>query len=568
MSRFRASAASVALLLTLAAVGLALPSAASASASQESIFMDDSELVFGSDEKVEATFSILRSLGVDRVRTSVLWRLVAPEPTSRTRPAFGAGGASDPAAYPAGAWDRYDRIVNSARRYGIELLFSVTGPGPFWASSEPAREEGMLDPNTSDFGAFVAAVGRRYSGTYPDEQPTVAPRPGGLPFLFPPPPPVEPPPTILPRVSMWSIWNEPNQPGWLRPQSQRAGGRNIPASPRVYRGLQDAGYAGLLDSGHGGDAILLAETAPRGALGLSPLTPMRPLLFIRELYCLNGRLRPYTGPAALRRGCPADAAGRARFQADHPGLFRSTGWAHHPYGLEASPSTVDPQPDQVTLAVLPRLTRTLDAIFRRYRVNRRLPVWLTEYGYQTDPPDPIIGVSWRRQAAWINEADYLAHRYRRVRAVAQFLLLDDGPNRKVGASDPRYWGSTFQSGLVTLEGVRKPAFAAYQRPIHASPSRVRRGGSVRVYGQLRPAANGAPLTADVEFRPATSRTWGTVRRISVRSFRNSLLVPVRIVRSGELRLTWRDPAAGNTPQRSRAVAVRAVAPRPAKRRAR
>ncbi|MGH3992899.1 MAG: hypothetical protein ACRDSN_10610, partial [Pseudonocardiaceae bacterium] len=330
-----------ALLVTIgAAAGLALPSAASASASQESIFMDDSELVFGSGEKVEATFSILRSLGVDRARVSVLWRLLAPAPTGRTRPSFGAGGASDPAAYPAAAWDRYDRIVNAARRYGIELLFTVTAPGPYWASSDPAREEAMLDPSPSDFGAFVTAVGRRYSGTYPDERPTPAPRPGGLPFLFPPPPPDEPPPTILPRVSMWSIWNEPNQPGWLRPQAQRVGARNIPASPRVYRGLQDAGYSGLVASGHGADGILLAETAPRGALRLSSATPMRPLLFIRELYCLNKRLKPYTGAPARRRGCPADAAGRRRFVADHPGLFRSTGWAHHPYGLEASPSTV------------------------------------------------------------------------------------------------------------------------------------------------------------------------------------------------------------------------------------
>ncbi|CAA9549816.1 MAG: hypothetical protein AVDCRST_MAG88-684, partial [uncultured Thermomicrobiales bacterium] len=431
-----------ALLVALAAaVALTLPAAASASASQESIFMDDSEIVFGTPEKVEATFSILRSLGVDRVRVSVLWRLLAPEPTSRTRPAFGAGGPSDPAAYPASAWDRYDRIVTAANRYGLQLLFTVTAPGPFWASSDPAREEPMLDPNPRDFGAFVTAVGRRYSGTYRDEGPRVAPRPGGLPLFSPPPPPPQPTPPMLPRVSQWSIWNEPNQPGWLRPQAQRVGGRTVPASPRVYRGLQDAGFAGLAASGHGGNEVLLAETAPRGARRLSTVTPMRPLLFIRELYCLDKRYRPYTGAAARARGCPADAAGRRRFVADHPGLFRSGGWAHHPYGLEASPSTRDPQPDQVTLAVLPRLTAALDRIFRRYRVNRRLPIWLTEYGYQTDPPDPIIGTSWRRQAAWINEADYIAHRYRRVRSVAQFLLIDDAPNRRVSPSDPRYYGS-------------------------------------------------------------------------------------------------------------------------------
>jgi hypothetical protein len=292
---------------------------------------------------------------------------------------------------------------------------------------------------------------------------------------------------------------------------------------------------------------------------------MRPLLFIRELYCVDRRLRPYAGAAAQQRGCPVDAAGRRRFVADHPGLFRSTGWAHHPYGLEVSPSTPDPQPDQVTLVVLSRLTRTLDRIFRRYGVARRLPVWLTEYGYQTDPPDRIIGVSWRRQAAWLNEADYIAHRNRRVRAVAQFLLVDDGPNRRVTPLDPRYWGSTFQSGLIALDGRRKPAFAAYQRPIHASRSRVRRGSGVSLYGQLRPARNGARLTADVEFRPNRSRRWKRVRRLTVRSFRNNLVTRVRMVRSGSLRLAWRDAATGNAAQRSRAVAVRVVRPRPRRR---
>ena len=34
---------------------------------------------------------------------------------------------------------------------------------------------------------------------------------------------------------MWSIWNEPNQPGWLRPQAQRVGRRTVPTSPRPYR---------------------------------------------------------------------------------------------------------------------------------------------------------------------------------------------------------------------------------------------------------------------------------------------------------------------------------------------
>ena len=540
----------LALAAVAAATLLAAPGAA-ASPLQESLFKDDSELVFGKDEQVEATMSILHSLGVDRVRASVFWELMAPDADSRTRPAFGGDGPSDPGAYPASAWDRYDRVVNAAARHGIQVLLTVTGPGPVWASSNPSRDEPMWEPSPADFRDFVTAVGRRYSGSYADEQPKQPPPAGGLPILSPPDPPPEPPPATLPRVSSWSAWNEPNQPGWLRPQV-RAG---LPASPRLYRSLQDAAWEGLRRSGHGGDAYLLGETAPRGSSRLTEVSPMRPMLFVRELYCLDRRLSPYSGRRAVARGCPADRAGRRRFAADHPGLFKATGWAHHPYALESPPWRRDRQRDQVVLSGLGRLTGALDRIFRRYGQRPGMPLWLTEYGYQTDPPDPIIGVSWARQAAYLNAAERIAYRNPRVRSTAQFLLVDDAPNTKVPPTSPRYWGSTFQSGLVTREGRRKPSFLAYQRTLDA-PGRVRRGRLVRLFGQLRPAPNGAALTAAVQFRRSGSGGWQTVRTVSTSSARNYLLAHVRPRSSGSWRLLWRDPAGGEPlPSREAFVGV-------------
>jgi hypothetical protein len=523
---------------------------AAASSTQESMLQDDSLLVFGTPEGVDGTMSTLRSLGVDRVRVSVLWRLVAPNAADRARPAFGAGGASDPAAYPSGAWTRYDRIVEVGRKYGIALLFSITGPGPTWASSDPARGQGMYDPRPSDFRDFVTAVGRRYSGSYATGSTASPPPPsGGLLPIFQPPPPPAPPvgSTVLPRVDFWSIWNEPNQPGWLRPQTVSG----VPSSPRLYRSLLDAGFAGLGASGHGGDTILLAETAPRGSIRSTPVSPMRPLLFIRELYCLDRRLRPYTGGAAAVRGCPVDRAARLRFASEHPALFEASGWAHHPYALELAPSQRDPVADNVTLSGISRLTGTLDRIFRRYGQRRRLPIWLTEYGYQTDPPDPIIGVSWRRQAAYLNEAEEIAYRNPRVRGLSQFLLVDDGPNTKVAPSDPRYWGSTFQSGLIALDGRRKPAFFSYQRTIDVTPGRARRGRLLRVFGQLRPAPNGALLQARIQFKRRGGSRWSTVRRVETRSFRNYLVAHVRARSTGYWRIAW-----GAGPSRAVYVRVR------------
>jgi hypothetical protein len=527
-----------------AALAAALTAAAPAAGSptQQALLMDDSELVFGTDPEVEATFGALRELGIDSVRVDLLWHLVAPSSENAVRPSF---DATNPSAYPPGQWDVYDRVVNAAARNGIGVLFTITGPAPVWASSDPSQGDKVLDPNPADFRDFVTAVGRRYSGSHPDEQIQQAPPPSGLPFLPPPPAPPGPPPLVLPRVSMWSAWNEPNQPGWLRPQA--SGG--LPASPRVYRALQDAAYAGLQASGHGDDTYLLAETAPRGSRSLSDRSPMRPLLFIRELYCVNRRLRPYRGDAAAARGCPADAAGRERFAADHPGLFRASAFAHHPYALEVAPGESDPIRDNVTLAELPRLTRTLDRILRRHGVERKLPIWITEYGYQTDPPDPILGVPWARQAAYLNEAEYMAFRYRRVRSFTQFLLVDDGPNRDYEPGDPRYWGGTFQSGLVALDGRRKPAYEAFARPVHVSPRRVRRGRKLTVWGGYRPARAGAALRVAVEFRRRGAGRWRVLRRLTTRSRRNYVQARLRARRSGSYRLAWE---AG----RSRAVSVK------------
>jgi hypothetical protein len=497
------------------AAALTLTPGASASPTQESFAMDDPQVVFGTPAQVESTMATFASLGVDRVRVSVLWGVVAPASTSRERPSF---DAANPAAYPAGAWDRYDRVVAAAHRQGLALHFDVTGPGPVWASSEPFRDDGRYEPSPTEFGDFVTAVGRRY-----------------------------------PDIDLWSAWNEPNQPGWLRPQATAG----VPASPRLYRALQDAAFSALRASGHGADTYLLAETAPRGSSRLRETSPMRPLLFVRELYCLDRELRPYGGERAAARGCPTDSAGRRRFVADHPGLFQASGFAHHPYALEAAPSTPDPARDQVTLGVLGRLTSTLDRIFRRYGVSRRLPLWLTEYGYQTDPPDPIVGVSWRSQSAYLNEAEYLTYRNPRVRALTQFLLVDDAPNENVQPDDPRYWGSTFQSGLIMGDGRPKDAFLAYQRTIHVTRRRVRRGRAVRVFGQLRPAPAGAALEALVELRRRGTARWRVLRRVTTRNARNYLLVRVRPPVSGALRLAWRDPAGGRR-LRSRSVAVSVV----------
>ena len=57
--------------------------------------------------------------------------------------------------------------------------------------------------------------------------------------------------------------------------------------------------------------------------------------------------------------------------------------------------------------------------------NKRL--WITEYGYQTNPPDTLVGVSWAKQAAYLNQAFAIARKNPRIDMMLWFLLKDD-PN--------------------------------------------------------------------------------------------------------------------------------------------
>jgi hypothetical protein len=502
--------------LGAAALLATLPVAASASSQQESLLMDDAQFVYGSPQQVDQRMAEAKALGFDRIRVSVYWGLLAPSSDSQQKP---VGDASDPRWYGQGKWDRYDRIVQLAAAHGLGVLFTLTGPSPMWATGTPSHGRRDVadtwDPSAKYFGEFAAAVAKRYSGSWQDERE----EPSLIPLL--PPTVTKSPP--LPRVDHWSMWNEPNHGGWLTPQWD--GKPLVPQSPHIYRGLLDAGWSALQANGHASDTILIGETAPAG---LSPgLTRgLRPLRFVRELYCLDGKLRPFKGAAAKARGCPGNTDS---FVAAHPALFNASGWAHHPYSLTTAPRAHDKNRDDATLSGVSRLTRTLDRATKAYGQPKHFPVWLTEYGYQTDPPDPTIGVSFARQAAWLDDATYIAYRNPRIASFAQFLLVDDGPLRSYKPSDPRYWG-TFQSGLVTLQGKHKTAYVSFKRPI----SVVRRGHGLTVFGQLRGAGG---RVAAVQYRRRGSKKWRTVAQ-STADARGFVLVVLQRAPRGGYRIAW------------------------------
>ena len=108
------------------------------------------------------------------------------------------------------------------------------------------------------------------------------------------------------------------------------------------------------------------------------------------------------------------------------------------------------------------MTKVLDALGRRGKLPRKLPLWITEFGYQTSPPDPFFGVRLKRAAAFMDVSEFLAVRDPRIASYSQYTIKDDPPRRD-GRPFSRW--STWQSGLRFENGKAKPyVYGAFRLP--------------------------------------------------------------------------------------------------------
>jgi hypothetical protein len=154
--------------------------------------------------------------------------------------------------------------------------------------------------------------------------------------------------------------------------------------------------------------------------------------------------RPSVSPVAFLTA--AKKAGMRTFDA----------YAHNPYyGVPTETPTTRPPapgPDTTPTAItLANINLLLAAVSRLYGPRH---LWITEYGYQTKPPDDLFGVSWALQARYLTQAFAIARRNPRIDMMLWFLVKDQ--------PDLSGW----QSGLITVDGRRKPAFSAFQRLPH------------------------------------------------------------------------------------------------------
>jgi len=378
-------------------------------------------------------FVELQSLGVTSLRVVLTWSMVAPGADQPQKPQF---EATDPDAYN---WGEYDPLMAGAKALGWSVLLTISGPVPRWATK--AKLDRVTRPDPNAFAAFVTAVGRKYGD----------------------------------QVSTWAIWNEPNQPQFLRPQFAR-GGRAT--SPTLYRQLYLAGQRGLKAAGQGSERVLIAETSPRGTGRV-----VAPLSFLRGMFCLDSNYRRRGKCSPLRAG----------------------GYAHHAYTTRQGPFFVPPSRNDVTIGVLSRLTTALDRAQKAGAITSRLPIYLTEFGIQSTP-DTQSGVSLAKQVEYRAISERIAYANPRVVAFSQYLLRDSDP------TGPKQYGG-FESGLRFADGRPKPSLPAFRLPLAVQ----RKGTKALIWGLVRPAGGTsypAAQTVTITYADRGSSRFQTLRTVT------------------------------------------------------
>jgi hypothetical protein len=299
--------------------------------------------------------------------------------------------AADPAD-KAYNWTAVDNVMKHAAENKVRVLATIFGT-PRWAGPATNR----MPRRITDLRLFAYAAARRYSGTYRVKESENEPA------------------RALPAVRYWLAWNEPNNPVFLKPQWKMVKRQWRPQSAYNYAKICSAIWVGVHSTHLKGEKVACGVTGPRGNDAPRSSRPSTsPLVFLTW----------------LRR------AGLKHFDA----------YAHHPYynNRFERPTTVPTSKKAVTLGNIRVLIQKLNSL---YGPKKRL--WITEYGYQTRPPDRRFGVPYSLQAKYVHQAVAIARQTRRVDMFVWFLIRDE---RRL---------SGWQSGVLSVRGKRKPSFYAF-----------------------------------------------------------------------------------------------------------
>jgi hypothetical protein len=423
-----------ALLLTTLTAALALtaltPVASAASGMRFGIA--DDGITQRSPELAAQVVPEWKATGMDAARVLVIWSYVAPGADRTSRPSgFDPSNPNDPQYN----WAPVDQVVDLLTAQGIEPILNVTGYIPFWGSLDPSQRRNRYKPDPAQFAVFAKAVAKRYEG----------------------------------RVSRYILWNEPNLPDWLQPQNECSKGRCTPVAPAMYREIARQAVPAI-KAGAPGAQVYGPALASKGQSPKTVNARTRPLAFLRALGCVDTKLRRERKSKRCKSFKPATL----------------DGIAYHPHSTTFAPDRGYTNKDDANLADYSRLITTIDGVQKAGGIvngrgsTKKFDLHYDEYGYQTNPPDPLLGVSTTQQSSWLQWGAYKAYNQPRVRTLIQYLWRDDPINTRVEATKYSGW----QSGLYFFDGNAKPARKSLPNPFWVDLPRGRR--TATVWGQVRP----------------------------------------------------------------------------------
>jgi hypothetical protein len=364
---------------------------------------------------------------------------------------------------PEYKWQKFEGEVRAAAAAGLQPIVVIRS-APDWAEGPGAGREGTVQPDPGRFAQFAHAVATRYSGGFQG----------------------------LPRIRYWQAWNEPNHFGFLNPQANLA-------AVGHYRALLNA-FADAVHAVRADNAVIAGGMAPfRNDASDALVIP--PLAFMRALLCVSSDRKP---KATCNTSVKFDI------------------WSHHPY-TSGSPTHDAANADDASISALPQMRRMLSAAARAGHVvsNSPLRFWVTEFAWDSNPPDPN-GVPERLRSRWIAEALYRMWRAR-VSLVTWYKLRDD-------ETGGRPHSATFESGLYyrcsSLACDRpKPSLQAFRFPFVA----FRSGRRVYVWGRT-PTSKRARVTV----QQRVGRRWKRLARLRANRY-GIFSRRVRTSRRGKLR---------------------------------
>lgn len=392
----------------------------------------------GSD--AELAFERTRKAGARMTSLVVRWDAIAP------------GGAKKPASFdpsdpadPAYRWSKLDRKIRLAVASGLRPIVGFY-QSPAWAEDKSAHPSfydgfpaGPYKPSPAEIGEFAHALAVRYSGSFQG----------------------------LPRVRYWRLWNEPNLIGFLSPQYENG----QPFAPAWYRLMLDS-FARAVRAVHRDNVVVAGTLAPFS----NKSAVMAPLTFMRSLFCLSRGTQPK--PVCGQR---------SSFDA----------FSVHPY-TSGGPTHRALTPEDLSLGNVGEAWRVLHAADRYNLVRSRRPaqLWVTEFSWDTHPPDPSpLAAPLRLQARWTAEAMY--RMWRAHVSVFTWFLLRDLP----WPESPFQSGLYFRSGARMALDVRKPTLTAFRFPFVA----YRHPGKTFVWGRT-PGGRRARIVLEQR----RSRSWKRV----------------------------------------------------------